>query len=97
MTLYETVQPMEPRQRIKVGAECGTCFFYIGQAGDLEETLRKFGFSEMRRREVVETRPADEAADPGVTIIMVVGHDRGRFWATDERKDSALEFGWGWF
>lgn len=97
MTLHETVAALEPSQQIKVGANLGTCYFYIGQAGDLQETLQKFGFFELWHREVVETRPADPAADPGTTIIMVSGTDRGRFWATDERKGSAMEFGWGWY
>lgn len=95
MTLSETLREMEPSQQIKIGANLGTCYFYIGHAGDLEETLRKNGYLDLLLREVVETRPADEAADPGTTIIMVSGTDRGRFWATDERKGSTMEFGWG--
>lgn len=95
MTLYETVQPMEPRQRIKVGAECGTGYFYIGNAGDLSGKI-KFGASDLRSRCVIEVRGADEAADPGTTIIMVTGQDKGRFWSTDERRSPALAYGFEW-
>lgn len=97
MTLLEQVQAMDPAQRIKVGGNRGICYFYIGTAGDLAATLAQFGNADLRGRVVVETRPADEAADPGTVAIMVEGTDRGRFWTTTERDGPCLEYGWGWF
>lgn len=95
MTLHETVAELEPGQRIKVGAECGTGYFYIGNAGDLSGKI-KFGAPDLRGRRVVEVRGADEAADPGTTIILVAGQDKGRFWSTDERWCPALAYGFEW-
>ena len=97
MTLLEQVQAMDHAQRIKVGGNRGICYFYIGTAGDLASTLAQFGNADLRGRAVVETRPADEAADPGTVAIMVEGTDRGRFWTTTERDGPCLEYGWGRF
>lgn len=97
MTLHEAVKGMEPRQRVKVGADRGICYFYIGTAGDLAERLAQFGNADFRCRKVTETFQADEVADPGVICVMVDGTERGRFWTTTERDGPCMEYGWGWW
>ena len=92
MTLLEQVQAMDTAQRIKVGADRGTGYFYIGTARDLSQTLRKFGNAKLRGREVVEVRMSDECADPDTVTVMVRGTDNGRFWLTAERAEPCLAF-----
>ena len=96
MTLPEAVKTMPLAQKIKVGANRGTRYFYIGFADDLLKRM-SFGNPELRDYEVAEIREADQAADPGTVIIMVFGNDKGFYWSTDESKSPALGFGWGWF
>lgn len=94
MTLAETVAELNPDQKIKVGANRGTRYFYVGAAKDLSKLLDRFGYSSLRNKVVVEVRVADQAADPGTIIVMVDGTENGSYWSTDEYPGSDLYFGW---
>lgn len=43
-------------------------------------------FKPLSKREVVEIREASDAADPGVTILIIDGYELGKYWTVGEAK-----------
>lgn len=98
MKLSDLLSTLSPDQRIKLGAEHGVAWFYVGTVQDLTKNmtqynkrlrelckLRGWKYQPLSSREVIEWAKSDEFIEPEECIrVLLTGQELGAFWMTKE-------------
>ena len=102
VTLSILLSTLSPDQRIKLGAEHGVAWFYVGTVGDLTKKMtqynkriksvdlrREWDYKPLYNRPVISCETCDEWVEPeGCLRVIVTGKELGDFWVTGEVKDN---------
>lgn len=101
MMLCEALERVE-RINVKIGAKNGSSFFYVGRKDVLMEKMddisdglklshiargsKEVEFVPLPKREVIDFFDSDPLVDE-TTIIIVEGHEQGKFWWLGEKPE----------